>query len=97
MRHSLLGHPAYNEPICDIADTRDTGIHEQVEQDTFKRAVRSVLGSGDVWAPYLRFLVSRLTANFVRIISRYVYEFAPEIHRANCAYHYYSCRFRGGG
>lgn len=35
------------------------GVHEQVESDTLKRAVRSVPGSGDVWARYMRFLVSQ--------------------------------------
>jgi len=38
---------------------------EQIQSDTQRRAVRSVPGSGHVWARYLRFLVSRLAFHFL--------------------------------
>ncbi|KIM89071.1 hypothetical protein PILCRDRAFT_812968 [Piloderma croceum F 1598] len=39
---------------CDVL--RIHRVHERVENETLRRAVRSVPSSGDVWARYLRFL-----------------------------------------
>ncbi|KZP31530.1 hypothetical protein FIBSPDRAFT_776202 [Athelia psychrophila] len=52
---------------CDAL--RIHGIHEKVESDTLKRAVRSAPGSGDIWARYLRFL-ERTSASEVEIEER---------------------------
>jgi hypothetical protein len=46
---------------------------EGVELGTLKRAVRSVPASGEVWARYLRYLVSRYSQLFGRTIHNFMY------------------------
>jgi hypothetical protein len=70
---SLVRHINHDHPCVDgclILQQRISGAEEDVQLAVLKRAIRSVPGSGEVWARYIRFLVSLCSSRYLLFSSR---------------------------